>query len=99
MPLAVKNTLFDIHALSLNFPDSVVDLRIATYDLEENQYKLCFLWEIDKIFRSTNAKYIAYDKQKDDFFNWLTISFREERYDSKQLLTYFQERFSESNFK
>jgi hypothetical protein len=95
IPLPVKNILSDIYISSLNFPNTVVDLKIVTYDYEENQYKLYFGWATDKIIRSTNVAYIAYDKQKHDFFDWLTISFREERYTNDQLLSYFNDKFSE----
>jgi len=99
MPLPVKNVLSDIYLSSLNFPNTVVDLKIATYDYEEDQYRLYFGWSIDKVLKSTNVAYIAYDKQKNDFFNWLTISFREERYDYNQLIDYFNNQFSKQNFK
>ena len=63
---------------------------------EEDRYRLYFAWE-DKEVGSSTVAYIAYDKGKEDFFDWLSEMIgKEKRYIHKELIEYFRENFSKN---
>jgi len=94
MPEKVREVLGIINDLSSEFEDSVVDLRMSTYEDVEGPFPMYFCWETDKVVRSSTVEYIAYDEEKGDYFDWLQAEIgRDVRYDCRRLVGYFCDRF------
>jgi len=94
VPANVSALLSEVYITSLNFPKTVLNIRVSTYPLEKTTLKMFFAWEMGE-HRSSNVAYIAYDVQKNNYYDWLTAMIREApRYNHKTLLEYFRERFS-----
>jgi len=93
MPDLFRKTLIDIYNLSLDFKETVIDLRVATYEPEKDRYRLYFSWKTSS-WGSNKCAYIAYDKQEHDFFDWLIDTYKEPpRFNQQQLLEYFKKEF------
>lgn len=83
-----------VHELSTEFPDSVVDLSMATYEGGKYSFPMYFCWETDRVVRSSAVEYIAYDEESGDYFDWLQAEIGGDvRYDCESLVGYFCDRF------
>jgi len=99
MPEAVKPIIGEINRVALDFPDSVINLRMSTYEPEKERYRMYFAWETDRKTGSSVPAYVAYDSPRNDFFNWMAaMTGKEERFSGEELIEYFRQRFSRQEY-